>query len=792
MEQSTNHTSASPDHPPARTSRIEAFGGRIASSAGFLGLVVALAVFAAASAGIVLMHEHADQAIHRSVKDNLRSLAVAAAHSIDPELHAQVTQPGDTALVAYQRALDPLERLQRTLTEVKYVYTFRATSPEDVVFVLDPPILSATDSSVLEPSVPPGTRYGNPEPAMVECIRTHRTTASPEVYTDEWGSFVSAYSPVFARDGSVECFVGLDMTAATFKSYEDDVHVAAGISFAFSAVVSTGIGIGVTQWRSRRIDRERAQRATQSLLSRATENVPGGVFIYTEGSDGLGRVTFASTGFRELCGACASRGPTRDAIIQLLLPDDRALATQALEASRKDLSVWQGEYRSSDGDRWLEVRALPRRMADGSLHWHGFVADATARKLAEAELREAKARAERASRIKSEFVANTSHELRTPLAAIVGYSEVLLEPGNLPEDSCGSREAVESIARNAEHMLGVIGDIVDGEQLAAGRLQVSPVAMDAAAVASDVTRLLANRAQRKGLGLRFEPVAAGEAMVSADPMRVRQILLNLAGNALKFTERGEVTISIEPGERTLAIAVRDTGPGMDAEQVGRLFERFSQTSPEHAALGSGLGLAISRQLARLIGGNISVTSAPGAGTTFRLHLLRTGAPGTPEATPRLDQGLTGNANRPLDGLQVLLAEDGADNVRLIRHHLERAGAEVTVVGDGKVAAATVRAAHLGVLERPFDLVLMDLDLPGMDGLSATRDLRASGIDVPIVALTAHSAADDRVRALDAGCNDFASKPVGRTDLLMLALRWGSAGRSARASALEPVPVPENA
>jgi CheY-like chemotaxis protein len=151
-------------------------------------------------------------------------------------------------------------------------------------------------------------------------------------------------------------------------------------------------------------------------------------------------------------------------------------------------------------------------------------------------------------------------------------------------------------------------------------------------------------------------------------------------------------------------------------------------------------------------------------------------------------GLTGNSQRPLDGLQVLLAEDGADNVRLIRHHLERAGAAVTVVGDGRQAAATVRAAHMGVLERPFDLVLMDVDLPGMDGLSATRDLRASGIDLPIVALTAHAAADDRVRALDAGCDDFASKPLSRTDLLMLALRWGAAARGQQSAAREPVPA----
>ncbi|MBM4099985.1 MAG: response regulator [Planctomycetes bacterium] len=564
--------------------------------------------------------------------------------------------------------------------------------------------------------------------------------------------------------------------------------MATEVAFVLSAVVSVGLGLGTAAWHCRRSERDRAARSMNERLERVTENVPGGVFIFEERTDGTGQFIFASGGLREVCAPCKVTGKLPQTILGMLYPGDRVIAGGAIYRHRAEASSWRGEYRSIDGARWLEIRARPEPLPDGSCHWHGFVADVTDRKHAEVTLREAKARAERASRIKGEFVANTSHELRTPLAAIAGYAELLLEEGNLPAGCAEAREAVDAIARNAEHMLGVIGDIVDGEQVAAGRLQVQRVSMDAAAVASDVTRLLAVRAQRKGLELRFEGCGASEASVSADPLRVRQILLNLAGNALKFTEHGSVTIAIEPGDRSVVIAVRDTGPGMDAEQVSRLFERFSQTSKEHASLGSGLGLAISRQLARLIGGNITVTSAPGSGTTFRLHLPRTGAPGTPEATPALSVGLTGNSQRPLDGLRVLLAEDGTDNVRVIRHHLVRAGASVTVVGDGRHAAATVRAAHMGVLERPFDLVLMDVDLPGMDGLSATRDLRASGIDLPIVALTAHAAADDRVRALDAGCDDFASKPLSRTDLLMLALRWGAAARGQQSAAREPVPA----
>lgn len=786
MDDATHHS----DDPRTGRFRLSNMVGWIAARPLALGIVAGCAVFAAAAAGIQMVHARADDSIRLSVRKALTGYAAAAASAVDPELHARIRTAADHFTPDYRRAIAPIDALRRNLHDVAFIYTFRGTGPNDIVFGLDPEVLAPDGKTVAVESTPPGTPYTTPDPAMLEVIRTGSPTVAIEAAQDAWGSFVTAYSPVRHRDGSIECYVGVDMTAETYMGFESSVHLAAGLALAFCAVLSTGVGIGAAQWRTRFMERSVAERRMQVRLRRITENVPGGVFVYEEGRDQVGRIGFASDGFHDLCGTCPTRPPTKNAVTLMFYPDDRVHAVSALVHCRREMSVWRGEYRSVDGTRWIEVRAQPMRMPDGSVHWYGFAADFTERKRAEVALREAKAHAERASRVKSEFVANTSHELRTPLAAIVGYAELLREDGNLPADRHESQEAVDGIARNAEHMLGVIGDIVDGEQIAAGRLHVTSVAMDAAAVACDVTGLLQVRASQKGLVLRFDRAECNEAFVSADPMRVRQILLNLAGNAIKFTERGEVVISIEPAEHSVAIAVRDTGPGMDAEQVSRLFERFSQTSPEHAAVGSGLGLAISRQLARLIGGNITVSSTPGTGTTFRLHLLRVGAPGTAEGTPKLDVGLTGNSLRPLDGLQVLLAEDGADNVRLIRHHLDRAGAVVTVVGDGKAAASTVRAAHLGVLERPFDLVLMDLDLPGMDGLAATRDLRASGIDVPIVALTAQSAADDRVRALDAGCNDFASKPVGRTELLMLALRWGAAGRAGNAPRAAACPVPQ--
>lgn len=553
---------------------------------------------------------------------------------------------------------------------------------------------------------------------------------------------------------------------------------AVGVDAITSLLAAASVTCISAAWSSCPIRRAAAQRAARRELELLAENVPGAMFIYEESANGNGFLRFASGGFVGLCGHRTDTMPRGEhSILQVLHPEERPVALHALERAKETMQPWVGEYRrllASGGIGWIEIRAMPHAGPAGTTCWHGFASDITCRKRSEAALQRSKQEAQRAERAKGELVANVTHELRTPMAAIVGYAELLREElgGDAGKDAA---DAVEAIARNGQHALEVIKDLVDSERAAATQVTVSSVPTDLATIAEDTARLLRVRAQSKGITLDFDRDGATDATAIADPLRVRQVLMNLVANAIRFTDRGGVRIAIHSDARSVSVAVHDTGSGMDAAQLSRLFGRFAQVDEARAADGSGLGLAISRQLAKLLGGNISVTSQPGQGSTFRFQMPR--VPGAVAMKDRRLQGAAGPdpvahpADRPLEGTRILVAEDSADNARLLRLHLERAGAEVTWAQDGREAIALARAAHMGVLEQPFELVLMDVEMPGMDGLEATRELRASGLSVPIVALTASAGMDAHARCLEAGCDDFASKPIARQHLVLLALRW---------------------
>jgi signal transduction histidine kinase/ActR/RegA family two-component response regulator len=393
---------------------------------------------------------------------------------------------------------------------------------------------------------------------------------------------------------------------------------------------------------------------------------------------------------------------------------------------------------------------------------------------------EARERAETASRAKSEFLANMSHEIRSPMTAILGYTELLAEDGDLNSAPQRRLDYIQTIRRNGEHLLTIINDVLDLAKIEAGKLSIETIACSPSQILEDVRSLMQVRAIGKRIGLELVYATALPERIHTDPTRLRQVLMNLVGNAIKFTETGNVTMRAALRQQPrpmLAIEICDTGIGMSPEQLSRLFGAFEQAdaSTTRRFGGSGLGLRISLRLAAMLGGDIQVASEVGVGSTFTL-LLPTGAlddialvtPG--DRNPGNDKPATAEARIQLDGMRVLLAEDGTDNRKLISHILRRAGARVSVVENGRQLLESLLGGRLdGPLDPApeVDLIVTDMQMPEMDGYTATRMLRARGCELPIVALTAHAMADAEQGCIDAGCDAYASKPIDKAHLLQV-------------------------
>jgi signal transduction histidine kinase/DNA-binding response OmpR family regulator len=416
---------------------------------------------------------------------------------------------------------------------------------------------------------------------------------------------------------------------------------------------------------------------------------------------------------------------------------------------------------------------------------------------ARAEAERARCVAEESNRLKSGFLANMSHEIRTPMTSILGFAEQLLEPG---VDDESRLESIGMIRRNADHLMHLIDDVLDISRIEAGRLELDLLACSLFAVLSEVRAVMATRAARKGLEFRIDlprPVPDG---IVTDATRLKQVLLNLVGNAIKFTEHGFVRVSLgcreaRGGKARLWFRVEDTGIGLDPQAIERLFRPFSQADEtiQKRFGGTGLGLSISAHLVERLGGKIRAEGTPGSGSAFSFEIEAAlvegcawrGAEGLEGSSVRLsDTRYTPRA--PVRQARVLLAEDGEDNRRLIAHLLKRVGLELLSVGNGAEALEEVRKAREA--GRPFDLVLMDMQMPVLDGYSAVQRLRESGLRTPIMALTANAMSSDRQRCLDIGCDEFCAKPID-FDQFFAALDRCLASRGAHAPAALPQPRP---
>jgi signal transduction histidine kinase/CheY-like chemotaxis protein len=435
----------------------------------------------------------------------------------------------------------------------------------------------------------------------------------------------------------------------------------------------------------------------------------------------------------------------------------------------KSQKPYESEFRLKrliDGEyRWHLVRAVSvEEGGEAGTRWYGTCTDVTEQKELQAEIQEAKNEAEAANQAKSAFLANMSHEIRTPLGAILGFTDLLKSAELQGEQG----EFLNVIERNGHALTRVIDDILDLSKVESGQMTIELVPFSFKELVSDVAALFTDKAKKKGITLELKMENNVPATVYSDPARIRQILINLVGNAIKFTSEGGVQICMTGSSRKkdhsfLSLQIKDTGPGIDEQQRARLFQPFMQAdnSTSRKFGGTGLGLALSRRLAKALSGDVRLESselAKGSVFTFEIEVEVAPAPvaKAPEmrvVSPREEM----RANR-LENIRILIVDDSPDNRVLMNLILRREGALVEEASDGQEA---VRKA----LEGEFAVVLMDIQMPEMDGYAALAELKKNRYPRPVLALTAHAMTEERRRTAEAGFADHLTKPIDHDGLV---------------------------
>lgn len=585
-------------------------------------------------------------------------------------------------------------------------------------------------------------------------------------------------------------WMGAILNASGFVSLQMSFALVAVVSILLLVTLVSKSALQHNKLERARSNIEDRLRAERSTLSTILQNLPAGVVILdreayraTVGNDQVGSIfrypfavfsdlshyEFKWTGYRSDGGAY---GVHEWPLMRTLMAGE-IVRNEEIEILRGDGTLGV-----------ISVNSEPIRDGNGKIKAAVSVfIDITQKRLAEKEVLKSKEAAEIANSAKSYFLANISHEIRTPLAAIMGFLELMRSPQVSDEERAHYMSVMD---RNGQHLMRLIDDILDLSKIEAGKLLVEKVDFSIGELVADLAQSFELKAKQKGISFVARLCTNIPDVIPSDRLRVQQILSNLLSNAIKFTTQGQVSFEVGWESGYLLFRVKDSGIGITDEQLSKLFKPFSQAeaSTSRRFGGTGLGLTLSRKLATMLGGELYLEeSRPGLGSTFAFKLsvsqdwmirrarapaLLTGSSPKSEVlparatlerteiTPPLSAGRTDHG--VLQGLRVLLVEDSADNQILVSTFLKRSGAEVFFANDGLEGKRRA-------LSEGFDIVLMDIQMPVMDGLAATRALRAAGYERPIVALTAHAMAEEKIHSLQAGFTEHLTKPIHRERLV---------------------------
>ena len=542
-----------------------------------------------------------------------------------------------------------------------------------------------------------------------------------------------------------------------------------------------------------------AEHAANMRLRRIVSYVPGMVFQYRLYPDGHGNFPFVSDGIREIFGVAPEDVENSTEILRdMVHPDDREKYFSSLHGAAESRTAWKLEYRilMPDGrSKWLLVRAIPEEDNSDGIGWFGFVADITELKAMESELlgaiaehkrkdaeiagyrdhleqlvelrtadlEQARADAERLAKAKSEFLAKMSHEIRTPLHGVLGMARI---GQKATEEGSKAHDAFSKITHSGQLLLGILNDILDFSKMEAGMMKIEQNEIDLNGVLDETIELMQERAGAKGLTLQLQKSADLPARCRSDALRLRQILLNLLSNSIKFTDSGSVTLDARRRNGDLYFRICDTGIGITPDQLDKIFNPFEQgdNTMSRRFGGTGLGLAITDHIVRLLGGTIAVSSTPNVGSCFEVTL-----PFTPVAAQEnvtsLTESIVHDCDQALAGIRVLVAEDIDINQHIMQELLNDAGAIPHIVGDGRAAVEAVRMLGTDA----FDIVLMDIQMPVMNGHEASCELLRLDPTLPIIGQTAHALPEEREACTASGMVAHISKPIDPEELFALIL-----------------------